>query len=137
MAVALWLASIEVPAGMDLIFLSDQMPPRIDDDAGFEERAAYGDMETQGLRGAVADAGYGLGDIVKFTGSLLGQPALGGRRDLGGFGRTSRRFTGRAEQPHLHARTRIQVVRLMNPASSAEIKVVAARPARHLASEGA
>ncbi len=125
---------------MDLIFLSGQVPPRIHDTAGLEERAAYGDMETQAfgvlsrVRTKLDEAGYGLGDIVKLTSFLVGQSEFGDRPDLDGFGRAYRRFFGTPEQPHLHARTRIQVARLMNPAWLVEIEVVASRPARRAAS---
>lgn len=127
-----WLESVTVTAGAALLFVSGQVPPVTDARYGIEDRRAYGDMETQtfGVLQRLDDklraAGFALGDIVKLTAFLVGEYALDGRPDLDGFGRAYRRFFGTAEQPHLHARTRIQVASLMNPAWLVEIEAVAA-----------
>lgn len=128
-----WLESVEIPANARMLFVSGQVPPVIDEDAPLESRAAYGDMEQQThgvlerLQQKLAEAGFGLGDIVKLNGYLVGEQELGDRPDLEGFGRAYRRFFGTEAQPHLHARTRIQVVKLMNPAWLVEIDAIAAK----------
>jgi len=107
------------------------VPPVVDQAAAIESRAAYGDMETQTrgvlrrLQDKLANAGYGTGDIVKLQAYLVGEERFGGRPDLEGFGRAYREiFTA----DRLPARTRIEVLRLMNPAWLVEIEAVAAKP---------
>lgn len=132
-AAAPWLESVEVPSNARMLYLSGQVPPIIDSTAPIDSRAAYGDMEQQTfgvlerLRQKLENAGYGLGDIVKLTGFLVGDPEFDGQPDLEGFGRAYRRFFGTDLQPNLHARTRVQVVKLMNPAWLVEIEAIAAR----------
>lgn len=127
-----WLESVTVPAGSTLLFVSGQVPPVIDETFAIEDRRAYGDMETQteGVLRRLDDklraAGFTLGDVVKLTAFLVGEPEFDGRPDLDGFGRAYRRYFGTADQPYLHARTRIQVASLMNPAWLVEIEAVAA-----------
>jgi len=130
-----WLESVTVPAGFALLFVSGQVPPVVDARFGIDDRRAYGDMETQAtgvlerLDGKLRAAGFALGDVVKLAVFVVGEDALGGRPDLEGFGRAYRRFFGTVDQPHLHARTRIQVASLMNPAWLVEIEAVAAAAA--------
>lgn len=127
-----WLESVTVPAGAALLFVSGQIPPVADARYGLEDRRAYGNMETQTLGvlerldAKLRAAGFTLGDIVKLTAFLVGEEEFAGRPDLEGFGRAYRRFFGTADQPHLHARTRVQVASLMNPAWLVEIEAVAA-----------
>jgi enamine deaminase RidA (YjgF/YER057c/UK114 family) len=125
-----WSESVEVPGGAPLLFVSGQVPPVIDPGAPIESRAAYGDMETQTrgvllrLKAKLENAGYGMRDIVKLQGFLVGEERFGGRPDLEGFGRAYREFFAQDDLP---ARTRIEVVRLMNPAWLVEVECVAAK----------
>ena len=131
-----WLESVTVPAGSTLPFVSGQVPPVVDDSFAIEDRRAYGDMEVQTegvlrrLDAKLRAAGFTLDDVVKRTAFLVGQPELEGRPELEGFGRAYRRHFGTADQPRLHARTRIQVASLMNPAWLVEIEAVAAAAGR-------
>ncbi|MFA6060650.1 MAG: RidA family protein [Taibaiella sp.] len=127
-----WLESIEVPPSAKWLFISGQVPPIINSDVDIEDRAAYGDMETQ-TRGVLLrieqklkTAGFSLGDIVKMTVFLVAE-SKNQKVDLDGFGRAYRDFFGTIAQPNLHTRSRIQVVQLMNPAWLVEIEVIAAR----------
>jgi enamine deaminase RidA (YjgF/YER057c/UK114 family) len=125
-----WSESVEVPAGWPLLFVSGQVPPAIDARGPVEARATYGDMETQTrgvlqrLKAKLENAGYTMQDIVKLTGYLVGEERFGGRPDLEGFGRAYREFFASDTLP---ARTRVEVVRLMNPAWLVEIEAVAAK----------
>jgi enamine deaminase RidA (YjgF/YER057c/UK114 family) len=128
-----WMESVEVPAGARWLFLSGQVPPIIDPQAGIETRAAYGNMERQ-TRGVMrrieeklAQAGFGLGDIVKMNAFLVADDGPHARPDLDGFGRVYREYFGTSKQPLLPARSRIQIVKLMNPAWLVEIEVIAAK----------
>jgi len=127
-----WSESVEIPAGVPLLFVSGQVPPVVDPKAPIEAREAYGDMETQTrgvlrrLEAKLANAGYSMRDIVKLTAFMVGEARFGGRPDLEGFGRAWREVFGADMLP---ARSRIEVVRLMNPAWLVEIEAVAAKPA--------
>jgi enamine deaminase RidA (YjgF/YER057c/UK114 family) len=129
-AAAPWSESVEAPAGARLLYVSGQVPPVVDARAPIEERAAYGDMETQTrgvlkrLADKLANAGYAMGDLVKLQCFLVGEARFGGRPDLEGFGRAWREVFAAEDLP---ARTRIEVVRLMNPAWLVEIEAVAAK----------
>jgi enamine deaminase RidA (YjgF/YER057c/UK114 family) len=129
-ASAPWLESVAVPPGTHLLFVSGQVPPIVDRAYPIEARRAYGDMEQQAfgvldrLQTKLSNAGYERSDVVKLTVFLVGEAAFGGRPDLAGFDRAYRHFFA---PPTLHARSRIQVVALMNPAWLVEIEAVAAR----------
>ena len=125
-----WSESVEIPAGARVLYVSGQVPPVIDSKAPIEARAAYGDMETQTrgvlkrLEAKLANAGYTMADIVKLQCFLVGEERFGGRPDLEGFGRAYREVFASDALP---ARTRIEVLRLMNPAWVIEIEAVAAK----------
>jgi len=125
-----WSESVEIPAGARLLYVSGQVPPALDAQAPIEARATYGDMETQTrgtlrrLKAKLENAGYTMADIVKLQCFLVGEERFGDRPDLEGFGRAYREVFATADLP---ARTRIEVVRLMNPAWLVEIEAVAAK----------
>ena len=125
-----WSESVEIPAGAPLLFVSGQVPPVVDATQPIESQAAYGDMETQTrgvlrrLEAKLANAGYTMRDLVKATAFMVGEARFGGRPDLEGFGRAWREVFGPDMLP---ARSRIEVVRLMNPAWLVEIEAVAAK----------
>ncbi len=125
-----WSESVEIPAGARVLYVSGQVPPVIDAGQPIESREAYGDMETQTrgvlnrLAAKLANAGYGMADIVKLQCFLVGEARFGGRPDLEGFGRAYREVFATDTLP---ARTRIEVLRLMNPAWVIEIEAVAAK----------
>ena len=125
-----WSESVEIPPNARVLWISGQVPPVVDKRQPIESRAAYGDMETQ-TRGVLArlatklaNAGYTMNDLVKVQCFLVGEERFGGRPDLEGFGRAWREVFGAADLP---ARTRIEVLRLMNPAWLVEIEAVAAK----------
>lgn len=125
-----WSESVEIPAGVPILFVSGQVPPVIDKSQAIQSQAAYGDMETQTrgvlkrLETKLANAGYTMADLVKLQCFMVGEERLGGRLDLEGFGRAYREFFASDDLP---ARTRIEVVKLMNPAWLVEIEAVAAK----------
>ena len=127
-----WSESVEIPAGVPLLFVSGQVPPVVDATQPIESAAAYGDMETQTrgvlrrLEAKLANAGYAMRDLVKVTAFMVGEARFGGRPDLAGFGRAWREVFSADMLP---ARSRIEVVRLMNPAWLVEIEAVAAKSA--------
>ncbi|MGO1072059.1 RidA family protein [Lysobacter sp. CA199] len=127
-----FLAGVTVPAGRDLLLLSGHTPPVIDADAPADSIAAFGDTyaQTDGalreLQRTLHRLGLTMGDLVQLRVYLVGDPALGGRMDSEGFSRAYARWFATAEQPQTVARTRVQVVGLVNPGWLVEIEAVAA-----------
>ncbi len=127
-----FLLAAGVPAAKKLLFFSGHTPPVIDATAPPDSIAAFGDTETQTvgvfkeLEASLAKFDLGFADLVKINVLLVGDPKLGGRMDSEGFSAGYARFFGTAAQPHLVARTRAQVVGLVNPGWLVEIEAVAA-----------
>lgn len=131
------LTGVLVPAGTDTLYLSGQVPPVIDAKAAPDSREAYGDTHTQAtgvfrkIAALLAARGYGLGDVVKLTVFLAGDPANGGKLDFAGFSAAYAEFFGTATQPNRVARSTVQVAALVNPGFLVEIEATAAKaPAR-------
>lgn len=128
-----FLLAAGVPMGAELLFLSGHTPPVIDAAAAPDSIAAFGDTYTQ-TKGAfqelgisLARLGLGFGNLVQIRALLVGDPALGGRMDSEGFSRAYAEIFGTAENPHLVARTRLQVAGLVNPGWLVELEAVALR----------
>ena len=131
------LSGVVVPAGATLVYLSGQVPQALD--AGksggkpAESIEAYGDTKTQAvsvfnkIKTLLADQGLGLGDVVKLSVYLVGDPKLGGKLDFKGFSEAYAQFFGIKEQPNLVARTTVQVAALANPGFLVEIEATAAK----------
>lgn len=79
------------------------------------------------LGASLASLGLNFGHLIQIRALLVGDPALGGRMDSEGFSRAYEEFFGTVEQPHLVARTRMQVVGLVNPGWLVELEAVAVR----------
>lgn len=71
--------------------------------------------------------GLKLGDVVKMTVFLVGVPELQGRLDFAGFMKAYRHYFGTQQQPHLPARSAVQVAGLAGLGMLVEIEVVVAR----------
>jgi enamine deaminase RidA (YjgF/YER057c/UK114 family) len=127
-------AAVTVRAGTDLVFVSGALPPVIDKSAPKGSGAAYGNTETQTI-GAItqiqttlARMGIGLGDVVKMTVFMVGDPALGGKLDFAGLMAGYTKFFGTKDQPNKPARSAVQVAALVVPGPLVEIEVIAAKP---------
>ena len=72
--------------------------------------------------------GLGMGDVVKMQAFLVGDPANGGKLDFAGFMQGYSQHFGTGAQPHLPARSTMQVAALVNPGFLVEIEVTAVRP---------
>ena len=127
-------ATVEVPAGADVIYLSGQLPPVIDPKAPPGTAAAYGDTTTQAvntfkkIKDLLAEKKLGLGDIVMMRIYMIGDPAKGGRMDFEGMMAGYRQFFGTPEQPNKPSRSTVQVAGLAAPGAAMEIEVEAVRP---------
>lgn len=128
-----FLMGVTIPAGRDLVWLSGHTPPVIDAKAAPDSIAAFGDTYAQTigilreLEKSLRQLGLDVGNLVKLQVFMVGDPALGGRMDSEGFSRAYGEFFGTPQQPLLVARTRMQVVGLVNPGWLVEIEGVAVR----------
>jgi enamine deaminase RidA (YjgF/YER057c/UK114 family) len=126
-------AAVTVRAGSDLVFVSGALPPVIDKSAPAGSVAAYGDMQTQSvgvmtrIRATLGRMGMDLGDIVKMTVFMVGDPAHGGKLDFAGFMAGYTKFFGTKDQPNKPARSAMQVAALVAPGPLLEIEVIAAK----------
>ena len=129
---AMIASSVTVPAGTKLYFLSGATGSPIDPKV-IDTPDAFGDTKAQTLRiltkmkAQLAEMGLGMGDIVKLTVFLVGDPAKGGKMDRDGMTESYKQFFGTAEQPNLPARSTVQVAALGRPQTLVEIEAVAAK----------
>jgi len=128
-----FLLAVSVPAGKELVILSGHTPPVVDPAAPPDSFDAFGDTYTQTagafreLGASLASLGLSFGNLIQIRALLVGDPALGGRMDSAGFSRAYAEFFGTPENPHFVARTRLQVVGLVNPGWLVELEAVAVR----------
>jgi len=129
------LASVVVPAGSTLYYLSGQVPAVSDPSKPPGSIEAYGDTKAQAIsvftkiQKLLTDQGLTLGDVVKLTVYLVGDPKTGGKLDFKGFSEAYAQFFGTPSQPNLVTRTTLQVVALANPAYLVEIEATAVKSA--------
>ncbi len=126
-------AAVTVKAGTDLYFLSGALAPVIDKDAPKGSTAMYGDTATQttgaltAIKGTLARLGLGMGDVIKMTVFLAGDPAKDGKMDFPGMMAGYTKFFGTPDQPNKPARSAVQVAALAAPGALVEIEVIAAK----------
>ncbi len=127
-------AAVEVPAGATTVYLSGMVPPLADATAPANTPAAYGDTQAQtvsvlkAIETQLAGIGLTMGDVVKMQVFLVGDPAMEGKMDFGGFMKGYVQFFGTEAQPKLPVRSTMQIAALANPGFLVEIEVTAVRP---------
>ncbi|WP_183956092.1 RidA family protein [Sphingobium fontiphilum] len=125
-------SSATVAAGATLYFLSGATGAPIDPKVT-DTPDAYGDTEAQTMsiltkmKAQLADLGLGMGDVVKMTVFLVGDPKLGGKMDRDGMMRAYLKFFGTAEQPNKPTRSAFQIAGLARPQQLVEIEAIAAK----------
>ncbi|OXI49091.1 RidA family protein [Burkholderia aenigmatica] len=125
--------AIEVPAGAKTITLSGVGALPSNRDAGSRTVEYFGDMQTQTrsvldqIQQILEARGYALGDVVAVQALFVADPANDGMPDFDGFSTVYRNYFGSKAQPNLPARTRAQVVRLVEPGWLVEVTVTAAK----------
>ena len=128
-------ASVEVPAGSRLVYVSGTVPEAADPSAPEGTVARYGDTATQTrsvlqrIEGALTRHGLGMGDVVMMRVFLVAPPGQE-RMDFAGMMSAYREFFGTEAQPRRPARSTMQVAGLVDPGWLVEIEVTAAGPAR-------
>ena len=126
--------AVEVPAGKATIYLSGVVPPVADEAAPRGSAAAYGDTRTQTagvlrlIERNLQRLDLSMGDVVKMTVFLVGDPAQGNRMDFAGFMAAYTERFGTVAQPNLPVRSVVQAAGLANPGYLVEIEVTAVRP---------
>lgn len=125
------LAAVTIPPGSKVVLLSGQVPPPLDPKAPYEAMTFGGDTRTQSIavfreiESILSARGLGMGNVVKLTVFLVGDPLRGGVMDFEGFSKAYAEFFGTADQPHKAARAVVQVAALAHPAYLVEIEAIA------------
>lgn len=125
-------SSVTVPQGSTLTFLSGSTASPINP-SDTTSPGAFGNTETQAMsiftkmKAQLAGMGLGMGDVVKLTVFMVGDPALGGRMDRDGMTNSYKKFFGTPDQPGLPARSAVQVAALGHPTTLVEIEAVVAK----------
>ena len=125
-------SSAMVPGGSKLYFLSGSTGSPVDP-KDTDSPGAFGNTEAQTLsiltkmKAQLAELGLGMGDIVKLTVFLVGDPKLAGKMDRDGMTASYKKFFGTPDQPNLPTRSTVQVAALGRPQTLVEIEAVAAK----------
>ncbi len=126
-------SAVTVKAGVDTYFLSGALAPVINKDAPKGSVAAYGDMATQtvgalnSIKATLARLGLTMGDVVKMTIFMVGDPANDNKMDFAGMMTGYKQFFGTPDQPNKPSRSAVQVAALAAPGAQIEIEVIAAK----------
>jgi 2-iminobutanoate/2-iminopropanoate deaminase len=131
---AIILQAVTIPPGAETLILSGQLASPIDP-AKAENKSIedYGDTKTQTIsifnkiKAMLAARGYAMGDVVKLTVFVAGDPKLDGKLDFKGFNDGYKQFFGTTDQPNLVARSTVQVAALVAPQFLIEIEATAAK----------
>lgn len=125
--------AVTVPSNAEVVYLSGKVPEVVDEDAPDGSREAYGDTEMQTasvlrrIEHALERRGLDFGDVVRFKAFLVGDPKKGGEMDFSGFMEAYTRFFDTDDQPHVPARSVVEVAGLAREGWLVEIEVTAAR----------
>lgn len=121
-----------IPPGSTLYYLSGATGAPIDP-KDVESPDAFGDTEAQTLsiftkmKAQLAELGLTMGDVVKLTVFLVGDPKLGGKMDRDGMTKSYKKFFGTPDQPNLPTRSAFQIAGLARPQQLVEIEAIAAK----------
>jgi len=124
-------ASVDVPPGSRLVYVSGQVPDVVNSAAPEGSVERFGDTETQTrsvirkIEGVLKQNGLGLGDVVMMRVFLVAPPGQP-RMDFAAMMRGYRAFFGTPQQPNKPARSTMQVGGLVDPGWLVEIEVTAA-----------
>jgi enamine deaminase RidA (YjgF/YER057c/UK114 family) len=121
-------AAVEVDG---ILYHSGVIPSAANPALDRSEQAYWGNTETQArsVLGKIEESllakGYAMGDIVKLTVFLAGDPETGGRMDFQGFMRAYTEFFGAHSNGQLPARSVVEVAGLVAPGMLVEIEAIA------------
>ena len=123
-------AAVEVD---NVLYHSGVIPSAANPALARTEQAYWGDTEAQSrsvlekIEASLAAKGLEMGDVIKLTVFLVGDPANGGRMDFQGFMRAYTAFFGEHTGGRLPARSVVEVAALVNPGMFVEIEAIAVR----------
>lgn len=127
-------SAVEVPADRATVFLSGMVPAPADPKAEKYSAAYWGDTEAQTksvlsrIAMSLKAKGLTMGDVIKMTAFIVGDPAKDDKMDFAGFMKGYTQFFGTKAQPNLPARSAVQIAGLAGPGMLVEIEVIAVRP---------
>ena len=127
-------ASVEVPAGSRLVYVSGTVPDVADPNAPPGSVERFGDTAAQTrsvirrIEAQLREHGLALSDVVMMRVFLVAPPGQA-RMDFAGMMTAYRESFGTAAQPGRPARSTMQVAGLVDPGWLVEIEVTAAAPA--------
>jgi enamine deaminase RidA (YjgF/YER057c/UK114 family) len=120
---------VTVPAGFDTYYLSGALA----DPTSKGPPPVYGDTEQQTLsvltkiKATLEHLGLTMGDVVKMTIFMAGDPAKDNKMDFAGMMKSYTQFFATPEQPNKPARSAVQVAALAAPGALIEIEVIAVK----------
>jgi enamine deaminase RidA (YjgF/YER057c/UK114 family) len=123
-------AAVEVNG---VVFESGKIPSPKNKEAENNSRAYWGNTEEQTvsvlkkIEASLKEKDLDMGDVVKMTVFLVGDPEMDGKMDFGGFMKGYTQFFGTETQPQLPARSAVQVAGLVSDNMFVEIEVIAVR----------
>jgi len=123
-------AAVEVDG---VLYHSGVIPSAANPALDRNERGYWGDTEAQTIsvlgkiEASLVAKGLTMGDIVKLTVFLVGDPVNGGRMDFQGFMRGYTQFFGEHSGGRLPARSVVEVAALVNQGMYVEIEAIAVR----------
>lgn len=123
-------AAVEVDG---VVFESGKIPSPKNKEAEKNSRAYWGSTEEQTvsvlkkIEASLKEKNLDMGDVVKMTVFLVGDPEMAGKMDFDGFMKGYTQFFGTETQPKLPARSAVQVARLVYDNMFVEIEVIAVR----------
>lgn len=132
---ALILQAVKVDAGIDLIFLSGQLPSPVDPKKPMSEVKSLEDMgDTKAqtistlkkIEEILAVQGYQMSDLIKLSLFVAADPRTG-KMDFAGANDGFKSFFKTPENPNTVARSTFQVAALVGPYFLIEIEAIAAR----------
>ena len=131
------LQSVTVKPGATTLYLSGQLAAPLDPTKKVPPAqltiADFGDTKTQTLsvltkiKAILTEHGFAMGDVIKLTVFVAGDPKLGGKMDFAGMNDGFKQFFGTADNPTTVARSTVQVAALAGPAFLVEIEATAAK----------
>lgn len=131
------LQSATVKGAATTLYLSGQLASPVDPSKKIAPAeitmADLGDTKTQTVsvlnkvKAILAEHGYAMGDVVKLTVFVAGDPALDGKMDFAGMNEGFKQFFGTPNNPSTVTRSTVQVAALAGPAYLVEIEATAAK----------
>ena len=126
------LQAVEVPSRATMVYLSGTVPQVVDDSAGEDDPARFGDTKAQtvstfeSIETKLAALDLNMGNVISMQVFLVA-PEGSDAMDFGGFMEGYTQFFGTDDQPNLPTRSVFEVAGLANPNWVVEIEVTAVR----------